>query len=159
MDEKMATYVLSYVIEALDDVGCRYWLARGTFRHFFLTGSIGDQQSDIDFHLMAEDVPQIEEKLKQEMEKRQFTMHRRRPYKIAFEHTSTGIQVEFVLLFPCGEGLVYHQSRSRRLICDANLFGEKRMMMFGQNVRVPDEQYLEQIYGWDWDYVHPKTNK
>lgn len=138
---------LKTTIGSLEKEGIDYWLGRGLFRHFTLHKEFGNKLSDIDFHVWVDDRPKVQHLL-DELKKVGCRINANRDYKANFT-TPSGVDVEIVYLFQ-DDKEAYHKSKGRYLKCSFDCFKERRIDIFGVNVRVPEKKYLPQVYGENW---------
>lgn len=148
-DEGIKT--LCEVVEVVDAENLRYWLGRGLFRHYTLNKSFGDRQGDIDFHVLRDDEKRLRAVVT-ELENRGFRIVSGPEHRHKVSIKKGAVEVEFVFLERDGEDL-WHQAgwpQLRRFTCPSAMFGDRREEMFGVSVRVPEDGYLEAVYGPEW---------
>ena len=152
MTQEEGIAAMQEVVEVLERRGLRYWLGRGVLRHHTLEGELGDQQGDIDFHVLREDEPGVRRQAVEELQTLGYQVISRpeHSHKITLRKGET--EVEFVFLNRDGK-VLWHQAgwpQRRRYECPARAFGHRRIQMFGIDVRVPDEEYLVAVFGARW---------
>ena len=143
--------VLGEVVRVLEADGINYWLGRGLFRQFALKKNFGDRQGDIDFHILRDEQPALHGVVKQlEMIGYEVISTPDQAHKLAM--ITGAAEVEFVFLERDGD-LLWHRAgwpNRKRYSCLARAFGNRRIEMFGIQVRVPDEEYLPAVFGRSW---------
>ena len=145
--------VFKAVVEFLESHGFRYWLGRGRFRHFTLTGEFGDSASDIDFHLLREGEGDLRAELPVLRGQGYVVTDDAARHKLSLR--KGGVAVEFIYLDRASgdPGACFHETvypLRKRFICPTQVFGDRRMEMFGVSVRVPEEEYLPCVFGPRW---------
>ncbi len=152
-DEPAGIAVLKEVVEFIETRQINYWLGRGRFRHFTLTGEFGDTESDIDFHVLRGAEAALRTALPELLRRQYIIEDGVARHKLALRKGT--VAIEFVYLDQVrGNPLAfYHETvypLRKRFICPANVLGQRRIQMFGVLVRVPEEEYLPCIYGLEW---------
>lgn len=138
---------LKTTVGFLEKEGIDYWLGRGLFRHFTLHKEFRNKLSDIDFHVWVNDRPKVQQLL-HKLREAGYRIKADWDYKANFT-TPSKVDVEIVYLFRDDEE-VYHESKGRHPRCSVGCFGDRKINIFGVNVRVPNEEYLPQVYGENW---------
>lgn len=149
-------YVLNKVVPLLEELGIDWWLGRGVLRNFYLTKEVGDQNSDLDFHIWSGDKQNLKEKLEPIFSEKGYQVHAPE-YKIAFYKPPTEHEffVEFMLLFedPDNSKLVYHARRNDKKYAPKSCFsGYDIIQIENIKTRIPVkvESYFLGTYGPNW---------
>ena len=92
--------VLSVVIPKLDSTEVDYWLARGVLRNLYITGNVGDKNSDLDFHIWEKDRHKVKDILQPLfMSKYKDLVIEEKDYKLAFYTPADGRRYSKALCF------------------------------------------------------------
>lgn len=153
--EQAGMEVFREMVGTLEAAGISYWVARGVLRHFTLRQEFGDKQGDIEFHVLREDEDKVWELVDVLATKGYRAVDWKGDqtgdyYKIPL--LKGNVPVELVFLDVSGDKL-YHRAGGAgqtRFHCERGVFGDRRREMFGVSVRVPEDQYLSQVYGDKW---------
>jgi hypothetical protein len=151
IDEKAGVEVLLEIVRLLDSGGLNYWLGRGVFRQVTLHGAFGDQQGDIDFHVLRSEqkgLAAVVDALEGNGYRVISTPDQRHKITMRKGH----VEIEFVFLDRDRE-ILWHQAgwpERKRYDCPAKAFGDRRIEIFGASIRVPDEEYLPAVFGRGW---------
>lgn len=153
---------LPKILLILDSNKVEYWLARGRLRTLYLTGEIGDETSDLDFHIWADD----SEKVRNAVEDLFKSWHpdlvvESKRYKLAFYTPKTKGQhsffVEFMFINSASENgrYVYHERANGKKFAPIDCFSPNRRFYIqyrGSLVRIPAliDKYLLSTYGPEW---------
>lgn len=153
------SYLIKKVKPLLNECEIPYWLGRGVLRNFYINKKIGDQQSDLDFHVWIEDSHILKQVLIPIFKKENFSVDDKE-YKLAFyrPHGNHEFFIEFMYLFREEENpeIVYHaRAGTNKRYCPKACFSsEVELINIGDiGIRIPNfvEQYLRGIYGKNWD--------
>jgi hypothetical protein len=145
--------VLGEVVGALERAGLRYWLGRGVFRHWTLKHEFGDQQHDVDFHVLRREELQVrnlvDDLCRAGFEKVPWND---RGYKIPLIHVKDRVPVELIFLDDDGEDLWFLAGGNgqKRYTCPVAVFGDRRARICNIEVRVPSDDYLPAVYTAGW---------
>lgn len=145
--------IVKEVAELLEAQGVDYWLGRGRFRHFTLTGEFGDTESDIDIHVLRTDEEALRNAV-QMLVSRGYTIEDDvSRHKLATK--KSGFGVEFVYLDQLADdlGSWFHETvfpLRKRFVCPAEALGTHCIDFFGSRVRVPEAEYLPCVFGPRW---------
>jgi hypothetical protein len=91
--------VLREVTELLEQIGVKYWLGRGRFRHFVVTHEFGDEASDIDLHVLRADEAPLTAALPA-LRSRGYSITAHERHKLSIRKNS--VDLEFVFLDSAG---------------------------------------------------------
>ncbi len=143
---------LRQVVSLLDRSKLKYWIGRGVFRQFVLHGNFGDQQRDIDIHVLRDDA-QVLSRVTERLQAKGYVRvsSALQTHKITLRRKE-GLEVEFVYLEREGDRL-WHQAgypEKKRFECPASAFGDREIELCGLTVRAPENEYCEQVYGPEW---------
>src|SRR5213594_1277422 len=145
--------VLAEVVALLESHSVRYWLGRGRFRNFVITGTFGDEESDLDFHVFRVDSDALHSLLP-ELAARNYSITSDAPHKLSIVRGK--VAVEFVYLDldrTTGSSIRYHETvcpARKRYMCDESVFSGRSLKICGVNVRVPENEYLPSVFGPRW---------
>ena len=151
-------FLLNKVVPLLEELGIQWWLGRGVLRNFYLTGKVGDKNSDLDFHIWDRNKQILREKLEPIFSSEGYTMDDFW-YKIAFYKPKLPAQheffVEFMLLFEDSnnQGLVYHSRDKEKKYARESCFSNYDTIQINDtNVKIPVnvELYFLGTYGPNW---------
>lgn len=151
LNEDDIKQLLLLVKPHLESLKIDYWLGRGVLRQQYLTGQVGDRQSDLDVHIWAEDREKVREKLGHIFSSLNFNENNNEPYKLAYANDENDRIVEFMLLFRDGDA-VYHTRRNGvHLACPKKCFEttDAKIEVAGVQFNAPAyiEEYLKGVYG------------
>ena len=153
MTEYEGIRALGETVQVLAGRGIDYWLGRGLFRHFSLTGEFGDQQSDIDFHVHRRDEKRLAEVVK-DLSGLGFsvTWYEVGQHKLSLGRGSTAVEFMFLDGDPDDELMLFHRTAfpPATYYCAKDAFGGRTIDMFGITIRVPDDAYLPATFGSQW---------
>lgn len=154
--ESNILYLLKMVVPILNRLSIPWWLARGVLRNFYLTNRIGDQNSDLDFHVLFKDMPIIKETFVPLFGSEEYKVDEDF-YKLAFYKPPEQHEffVEFMTIFEYPEKpeLVYHSRKYDKKYAPKICFSNYQTIQIeGIGVRVPanTEQYFLGTYGPCW---------
>lgn len=142
--------LLEMVKPLLDNLQIDYWLGRGVLKQVYLTGEVGNMQSDLDIHIWAEDRNKVKQKLGPILAKFNFNENNNEQYKLAYTDGKNHWVIEFVLLFQDGD-IVYHTKRNGvHLECPKKCFDatNEKIEVAGVQINAPAfiEDYIKGIY-------------
>jgi hypothetical protein len=154
MTEAQGIAILKEVVQLLEDRRIRYWLGRGRFRHFTLTQEFGDDTSDIDFHVLRSDEPALQDALA-DFVRRHFavTFTQVGAHKLSVRKCSADIEFVYLDQDRDDPGMLFHTTvvpLRKRFPCPREVFGDRKIDMFGAKVSVPSEDYLPCVFGSRW---------
>lgn len=137
----------------LENLQIDYWLGRGVLRQQYLTGQVGDKQSDLDIHIWAKDREVVREVLGPIFASLNFNENNNEPYKLAYANDENHRIVEFMLLFEDAE-VVYHTRRNGvHIECPKKCFEtiDAKIEIAGIKFNAPAyiDEYLKGVYGSD----------
>jgi hypothetical protein len=143
---------LRQVVSLLDRAKMKYWIGRGVFRQFVLHGNFGDQQRDIDIHVLRDDQQPLF-RLTERLQSKGYVRISSplQTHKITLRRKD-GLEVEFVYLERDGDRL-WHQAgypEKRRFECPATVFRDREIELCGLKIRAPEDAYCEHVYGLEW---------
>lgn len=151
LNETDIKQLLQIVKPHLDTLEVEYWLGRGVLRQVFLTGHVGDKQSDLDIHIWTEDREKVRQKVGPVLTKLGFNENNNESYKLAYTNDDNGRIVEFMLLFRDGD-VVYHTRRNGvRLECPKRCFETTNEKIEVAGILIPAPaftvEYIGNVYG------------
>ena len=148
-----APAVLAEIVGLLESRNVRYWLGRGRFRNFIITGALGDDASDLDFHIFREDSAPLHGLLP-ELAARKYEVTADAPHKLSM--VRGGVAVEFVYLdldSSTESNIRYHETvcpTRKRYLCAETVFSDRKLKICEVEVRVPENEYLSSVFGPRW---------
>jgi hypothetical protein len=153
--------LLMIVKPALESLKIDYWLGRGVLRQQYLTGSVGDKQSDLDIHIWAMDRSVVKDKFAPILASLGFNINDNEPYKLAFANDNNDWIIEFMLLFTDEDNseVVYHTRRNGvHLECPKRCFEttSNKIEISGIEFNAPNHinEYLFGVYCTDIPTAH-----
>lgn len=156
------TNVLSVVIPKLDSTEVDYWLARGVLRNLYITGNVGDKNSDLDFHIWEKDRHNVRDVLQPLfISQYEDLVIEEKDYKLAFYTPANDNRheffVEFMFLFAdeSNDKYVYHSRADGKRYSKALCFASERKEYLRYEdtfLRIPTltGDYLLGTYGPEW---------
>ena len=154
MTEEEGIQALRETVEVLDRRRIDYWVGRGLLRHFKLHGEFGDKQSDIDLHIHRRDEGHMDDVV-DELDELGYTVTWDEPesHKLSLERGSAAIEFVFLDCDPGDPSILCHRTiipDRKTYRCKKESFGDRRIKMFGIDVRVPENEYLPSTFGPKW---------
>jgi hypothetical protein len=151
IEPEVGCAVLLEVATEFKQLGLKYWIGRGIFRHWTLRHEFGDEQDDIDFHVLRREESEIQ-LLVDGLCGKGFEKVRwnDRGYKIPLMKVK--VPVELIFLEPEGKTFWFRGGGhgQKRYTCPASVFADRRIEICGAELRVPSRRYLPSVYGPDW---------
>lgn len=154
LNEEDIKKLLLIVKPHLESLKIEYWLGRGVLRQYYLTGKVGDKQSDLDIHIWEKDKEKVRTKFGPILKKLNFNMNDKEPYKLAFVNDNNHWIIEFMYLFhdKNNNNIVYHTRRNGvHLECPKQCFEttDTKIKIEGIEFNSPSHTalYLRGVYG------------
>ncbi|MBN1915475.1 hypothetical protein JW796_00570 [Candidatus Dojkabacteria bacterium] len=124
------------IISLLSDSNIDYWVGRGLLEQID-SGIIDDDEvnHDIDFHILKTE----KQKLKNILEKKNYTKIDDRDYKIQINAKCDGRRIEFVFLEEDFSNSNQYLHRSKNIVygCPKSVFGDHTLLVGSTTVKVP----------------------
>lgn len=159
ISSKNILFLIQKAIPILDECGIPFWLGRGVLRNFYINNEIGEENSDVDFHVWDRDKKILTKAFAPIFEKEGYKKDDP-SYKLAFRKPDKNPEyyLEFMYLFCDKENpnIIYHERvGDNKRYCPKICFSaqiRKFIEIKRNKIRVPafTEQYLRGAYGENW---------
>ena len=140
------------VVAHLERARLDYWLGRGVFRHYRLLGEFGEEQNDLDFHVLKVHRRRISTLVESLCGEGYVKVPwRDLGYKIPLRKGSVPVELIFL---ERKAGTLYFRAGGvgqKRYSCPISVYGTRQLEICGIRARVPEDEYLPLVYGPNWE--------